>query len=302
MEIDKEDGHMDSHNITIAVGGHKGDPYIGVVVLYNLKIEESETIISLDRSLENASMMMDLVVYDNSLESDRESGSIFTYGCFRVHYFHDDTNPGVSKAYNFAASYANSLKKSWMLLLDQDTSFPVDAISTYILALKENSTVKLLAPLLRIADGRIISPSRYCCKRGFGLKQISLGLHSFKGISPVNSGMLINLEAFAVVGGYNEKVKLDFSDFQFIERFKKRFDLFCVVNVVATHAFSNEETSVEKLNERFGLYCDGARNCVHTSFLDWFQYMIVVFIRASSLVFRTKKLRFYKTMVDRFLR
>jgi GT2 family glycosyltransferase len=278
------------------------DRIVGVVVLYNCKIEDSETVLSLAKSLEDISDSMDLVVYDNSLVAAFESGSVFKYRAFIVHYFHDATNPGVSKAYNFAAQYALHLKKQWLLLLDQDTTFSIDAISNYVVVLKNYPQIKLFAPVLKLADNRIISPSRYCFKRGFALKEIAPGIHRLKKISPLNSGMLINLEAFRSVGGYNEKVKLDFSDFQFIERFKRRFDQFCVINVIAKHSFSDIEINTSKLNERFMMYCYGAKNCDRNSFIDRVIYFMVVFFRATNLVYRTKNIVFYKTFIQSYLR
>jgi rhamnosyltransferase len=275
---------------------------LAVVVIYNSRIEESETLNTLNKSLESTSDYLDVVVYDNSLDSDLVNGSVFRKGFLNIHYFHDASNPGVSKAYNIAASYGEFLEKSWLLVLDQDTSFPVDTFSKYISAVKNNFALKLFVPVLKLADGRILSPARYWCKRGFGLKRISLGLHEFNHLSPLNSGMLISLDAFTAVGGYDERVRLDFSDFMFIERFRKRFSEFFVVDVVGVQGFSDEERNVGKLNERFGWYCEGARNCEKESVWDWGQYMAVVCVRASMLAWRTGSLRFYRTLVDRFLR
>ena len=297
MNIDKEDGHKKEES-------HKGPPYIenilAVIVVFNLKLEESWTLITLNRSLKKISEYLDIVVYDNSLHSDLVNGSVFRKGCFNIHYFHDPLNPGVSKAYNFAAAYGGLLEKSWMLVLDQDTSFPLNTFTKYVSAVQDNLSIKLFAPVLKISDGRILSPSRYWCKRGFGLKKIAFGLHGFKGLSPVNSGMMISLDAFNAVGGYDERVRLDFSDFMFIERFRRKFEQFCVVDVVGVQAFSDESTNVDLLNERFGWYCEGARNCEKGSVWDWMQYMVVVCVRASMLAWRTGDVRFYRTVRERF--
>ena len=277
------------------------DNLIGIVVLYNNKIEESITLTSINESLLKNSNFLDMIVYDNSARSEIKDGSIFSEGQLIIHYFHDPTNPGVSKAYNFAAQYAVKLKKRWIMQLDQDTTFPIDAISTYVTALTNYPVIKLFVPLLKLSDGRIVSPSRYCCKRGFALRNITVGLHSLKKISPLNSGMLIDLDTFTLSGGYNEKVKLDFSDFQFIERFKRNFNQFCLINAVALQEFSNEETNAIKLNERFVFYCDGAKNSECNSLGDRLKYGLVVLLRATSLVYRTKDIIFYKTFIHHYL-
>lgn len=274
----------------------------GVVVLYNCTIEDSITLLSINASLLKNSDFLDVVVYDNSERAEIENGSRFEYGNLRIHFFHDRSNPGVSKAYNFGAKYGRDLKKKWLLLMDQDTRFPLDSIEKYLLGINLNPDLKLLAPVLKLVNGAIFSPCRYFFKRGFALKKVSLGINSLQGISVLNSGMMINMEAFSLVGGYNERVKLDFCDFLFIEKFKKLYPSCFIIDVSCEHDFSDDESDVEKLNKRFGIYCRDAKNCVQESFLDWMQYMIVVFGRASSLVLRTGKLRFYRTMVENFLR
>ena len=277
------------------------DRLIAVVVLYNCRIEDSKSIQSINESLGCAPFAMDVVVYDNSPYSEIESGSKFSKGQFNIHYFHDASNPGVSKAFNVAAEYAKRLQKKWILLLDQDTSFPLECISSYLQAIEQHPTISLFVPILKLSSGTILSPSRYRFKRGFAIKEIVLGINSLKQISPVNSGMLINLDAFTKAGGYNEKIKLDFSDFQFIERFKKVSESFYIINMVVLQEFSDEMTDVIKLNERFAFYCDGAKNCTKHSLMDSLTYFIVVLLRATSLVSRTRNIVFYKTFIQSYL-
>jgi len=308
MEELKKDGHTST-----TLSDHKGGPYIekadricsqfiGVVVLYNVRVEESVTINSLNKSLVFIDETMDLVVYDNSLESDRLSGTIFIYGGFRIHYFHDGSNPGISKAYNFAAQYGKELKKEWLLVLDQDTTFPLDSIEKYSFAIHENPEIKLIAPVLTLNNGKNVSPCRYFLKRGFALKRVLTGVNDLKKISLLNSGMLINLGAFSLVGGYNEKVRLDFCDFVFIEEFKKMYSFCFILDVKCVHDFADDNSDIEKLNGRYGNYCRDAKSCPKESVIDWVQYFVVVFVRASSLVVRTGRLAFYKTMYRNFIK
>lgn len=275
---------------------------IGIVVLYNSSIKASKTLTSINESLLKDAVFLDMIVYDNSTHAEMEDGSISTQGQLNIHYFHDPSNPGLGKAYNFAARYAQKLNKHWILLLDQDTSFPEKTIPAYLSAIIDFPGIKLFAPLLKLSDDSILSPCRYRFKRGFALKQISPGLQSFDKLSPINSGMLIELAAFEMSGGYNEKVKLDFSDFQFIERFKKKHDQFYLLNVTALQDFSNAETNTEKLNARFIYYCEGAKNSENRSYTDRFSYTLIVFLRATRLVWRTKEFIFYKTFMHHYLR
>ncbi len=277
------------------------DHFMAVVVLYNCKIKDSKSLTSINDSLAFYSYILDVVVYDNSPYSDIENESIFNRKQLTIHYFHDPTNPGVSKAYNFAAKYAEELKKKWLLLMDEDTSFPLESISNYLQAIEQHPDINLFSPILKLRTGTILSPCRYSFKRGFALKQVSAGVNSLKHISPINSGMLISLDAFIKAGGYNEKVRLDFSDFQFIERLKRVSEMFYVINIIALQEFSDEITDVVKLNKRFAFYCDGAKNCEKKSFTDRFSYFMVVLLRAMALVYRTKNIIFYKTFIQSYL-
>ncbi len=90
---------------------------LAVLVLYKSRLEDSATFVSLSSSLKNSNAKMDIVVYDNSptpmvTESEHISDN------WRIHYLHDETNPGVSKAYNEGFRIARKLQKRWLLLLD----------------------------------------------------------------------------------------------------------------------------------------------------------------------------------------
>jgi rhamnosyltransferase len=278
------------------------DEILGVVVLYNNTVDESITLTSINESLLSYSDFLDVLVYDNSEQSGLESGSVFKRGQLRIHYFHDAFNPGISMAYNFGAKYASELKKRWLLLLDQDTSFPLDSISKYLDGIKENPEIRLFAPVLRLSSGKPISPCRYFFKRGFALKRVYLGVNRLENITLLNSGMLIHLEAFLLLGGYNEDVKLDFCDYLFIEKFKKLYSSCVIIDCWCLHDFSDEGRDIGKLNLRYGGYCLDARNCDRESGLDWVQYFIVVLVRGCSLVLRTKRVVFFGTFWDKFIR
>jgi GT2 family glycosyltransferase len=74
-------------------------------------------------------------------------------------------NPGVSRAYLEGARVAAERGKRWLLLLDQDTCFPSEAITVYADALRRYPTEVLFAPVLR-AGARIVSPCAYRFPRG----------------------------------------------------------------------------------------------------------------------------------------
>jgi hypothetical protein len=114
---------------------------------------------------------------------------------------------------------------------------------------------------------------------------------------------LINVNSFIDCGGYNEQVYLDFSDFQFFERFSKHNKYFFVADIVLQQNLSNSITDSNELLSRFKIYCRCARNCVGTNCMeDIVKYFIVVLGRATKLFIRTRRLSFYKIIFSFFLR
>ena len=267
-----------------------------IIVVYNKALEDCESFQSLLQMTEKDSDL-NLYVYDNSKLPQK----IRVTEGVSILYNHDSNNSGVSIAYNLGARYAEKTHKKWILLLDQDTTLPKRILNSYQEALQKNPSLKLFAPMLMLQNGKIFSPCIYKFKRGFHPKEVTSGVHSLYKLAPVNSGMLINLNAFLEVGGYNNKVKLDFSDFQFIERFRRKYSTFYVLDIQCLQDFSNDEVSYTSQLNRFIYYSNGARNIDKLNILDKIQYGAVVFLRAFRLTTKYKKLGFISVFIKSYL-
>lgn len=273
---------------------------LAVIVLYNLPLQNSKTFQSILISLKESNEKLDILIYDNSYYSQVVDMDTISSN-LKLTYYHDKNNSGLSKAYNYAAKIADKHHKYWVLFFDQDTSFTTNIFNQYNTAIQNNPTIKLFVPILKLKNQQIFSPCRYKFKRGFLLKNIIPGIYKLSNLSPVNSGILVYLDAFNEVGGYNNKVRLDFSDFQFIERYKKYYTNFCVIDAVGIQDFSNNEQDVQKLNSRYAFFCEGAKNCDRNNLEDSVQYFLIALMRASTLFYRTGSIRFYKTFFNSYL-
>ncbi|MDR2270634.1 MAG: glycosyltransferase [Sphingobacterium sp.] len=275
------------------------DKILAIVVIYNKGLSDSETLISLGADIVREGSVLDLFIYDNS--AIQQSGASIRGFNILNHHF-DGENVGVSAAYNMGAKYAKALGKEWVLLLDQDTSFFPGALKEYCKNVEENSEVNLFSPIIKLASGVIFSPFKKIFKRGIALKEVSPIRYSLKRYAPVNSGILVRVAAFEMAGGYNEKVKLDFSDMEFISRFSNHNDNFKVINTICLQDFSNDITDVEVLNRRFAFFCDGVKNCRRKNVYEDFQYFVVVLIRLIMLMVRTRKTRFITTFYKNYIK
>lgn len=264
-----------------------------VVVLYQQPLEKSTAYQSLKTNAGNHDFDYAFFVYDNSQcrQSTLE----------KVYYVHDAGNSGVSSAYNQAAQYAKENGFQWLLLSDQDTSYPEAVLEKYAYVIRNYPDIKLIAPKVRTHKGVLLSPCRYTHKRGKCLPSIESGKLLMNGLSVINSGMMVNVDTFVSAGGYNEKVPLDLSDHQFIERYKRKERFFLVLDAEILQDFSNEETNADKLYKRFRIFADAVKNCERTNIIDSVDYFVLIFRRAIKLTIRTKQIRFIKYFVNTYI-
>jgi GT2 family glycosyltransferase len=244
---------------------------------------------SITRNVEQLkNIEMSLFIYDNSPYSSEAPNLL---GINQI-YRHDATNPGVSKAYNCGFQYAKELGYDWVILMDQDTILTNSGLNEYLKSINNFPDILIHAPILKSGE-TIISPSLYKFRRGFPIKTIEPGIKQLGKISPLNSGMCINAKVFNEMGVYNEKIRLDFSDFDFIRRVAGKVKRFVLMPVVFSHSLSSEDETFESAAMRYKFYCNGAYHSIINSF-DNYILGIVVFLRGFKLSVKFKKLIFFK--------
>lgn len=271
-----------------------------VIVIYNTKLENSITFSSLTNSLKEINDgKVNLVVYDNSPKSQEIESDSFPE--WSITYIHDLQNPGVSKAYNVAAKISRKLGLKWILLTDQDTEFPKNAISSYLESVNNYKDIKLFVPILK-SGGVPYSPCKYYFGKGVIWKKASAGVYSLKNKSVLNSGIFVNLDAFTSAGGYNESIQLYFSDFDFISRFEKIFPNFCVIDLLCNHELSDVvKVDLGAAKRRFNYYCEGAYQSSNSK-LHFIQLFITIFLRSVKLSVKYKSIEFLKIFFKYYLR
>ena len=198
----------------------------------------------------------------------------------------DSSNGGLSKAYNKAAEIAREKGYEWLLLLDQDTTFPDGATDEYLRLADAASAQTVIAPRLVSSDGKHLSP----CRRGFFGKSVAgnlkSGIYPLGEAMPVNSGTCLRIGEIERCGGYDARLHLDFVDFDFIGRFAKIFASakLQLMDSVAIQDFANDTADAEKMLIRFKSFLNDSRT--HPESLT------VVLRHTLSLTLRTKKLCF----------
>lgn len=276
------------------------DKLLIVLVLYKRDLKASESFQSIIDSLKITDNSTSVFIYDNS---PRPINSIDSSNELIVHYKTDISNPGVSKAYNEGFTYAKKNGKQWLLLLDQDTSFKDDFLQKYYDAFNNNPDIFLFAPILKLDSGEIYSPCKYKFPRTSILKKIDPGMKDIKNLSLLNSGILISASTFQEVGGYNEGLSLDFSDFEFLDRYRKIKDRFVVVDTEAVHGFSGVQDELDVSLLRFRRYCQSSlvMCSIHHSILDKIKLVTIALLRSIKLSLKFKSAKFAIIFVKIFI-
>jgi rhamnosyltransferase len=270
-----------------------------VLVLYQQSLEGSITFQSLGPLVRNLSAPLPLLVYDNSPTPMGRPGPGSHEG-WDIHYVHDPSNPGISRAYLAGARMAAARSKRWLLLLDQDTLFPPDSLVRYLAAIRRYPDVRLFAPILK-SQKRLISPCLYRFKLGFRLQRIQPGARALAGLSVLNSGMCVAVEDYLAVGGHDVRIGLDFADHEFIGRFKRRHDTFVVVGAECAHDFFRATArSTASHLARFQFYCSGAKYS-SKGLMDRILTAGVVWARACLLSYRHGSLGFLRVAAGTLL-
>lgn len=255
-----------------------------IVILYNQKFENTNVYISLLSKIDN---IKDIYIWDNSL-NELLNQDLLDKG---YNYIYSKNNMGVSYPYNRGLEYAMKNDYRWVTFLDQDTIFPATYLSILHSSLNENPDIKLFCPRHKINNERFLSPVKAICNiTRLSIKRIQ-GKFPIRKYSVINSGLTIKMELYVLTGGYNEKVFLDYSDFEFIKRCSQVIDNGFCLDIDCIQDFSNEQRDTTLLLKRLILFCCSVKGCNKKECKDFVGYNLVVLKRIFSLSFRLKSFK-----------
>ncbi|MGG5343373.1 glycosyltransferase [Enterococcus sp. AZ192] len=200
------------------------------IVLYQTEFAQTPSYVLLKDAL-LTKKSIHLFVYDNSAKAQED----VLFHEQNVHYFHDETNPGLAVAYNAAKDYCTEIQGDLLLLLDQDTTIKASYIET-LLGLNIATDIGAYVPIVQ-SHGRQISPvlsERYI---GRASTFPEAGMYTEK-IMSINSGTALPMETLQLLNTFNLEFPLDFLDhwlFWQLHRLQKKI---CVLDEHVDHELS----------------------------------------------------------------
>lgn len=275
-----------------------------VVVLYNCKVSESETLITLNQALDAFDEKLPVLVYDNTKELEINENN-FSFSKLVVEYYHNPSNPGISSAYNLAITKGNQNNKSWLLLLDQDSSLNQDYFEELILSIDNNSSnedVVCYIPKVFLKTGVQISPSKLRLG-GFSRTVTQVGLHK-DSITAINSGTLINIDFIEAIGGFSSQFPLDMLDHWYFREIFNHKKMIYVLNTKNVHELSVKTFENSVSINRYKIILEAEKEFYRSNFLNYFIYKYRLCCRLFKQLFYSDKTYLkmsFKSLIGNFL-
>jgi GT2 family glycosyltransferase len=222
-----------------------------VVVLYQLRPDQSPTIATLARSyqrIRGSGAGVYLIIFDNSPKPQQVDIPL----PFEHRYVHDATNGGLAQAYNFALDSDPGSASQWLLLLDQDSTLPDDFLEEVFKALAligQDDLVAAAVPKV-LQHGRPISPALVKGGRIRPIPKPITGVCPFP-VTAINAGTLIRKNFLYAIGGFNRQFKLDYLDHWLFAEIKRRGKKVYITGAVSNHDLSIGNTNHPVSAERY---------------------------------------------------
>lgn len=196
---------------------------------------------------------INIYIYDNTVRSENVNLPEFQNE-INIKYFSFNENRGISKAYNHLVNLALKDGFKWIVFLDQDTMLPLDFYLKYIDSISEikQTSQKIAVPVVK-SEQHILSPFIYKNYRSRFLKEVPSFIN-LKKHSAINTGVLINCNYFNKIGGYNDKLFLDFCDHDFFDKLRGSDNKICVINTELKQDFSTNTNTLDKALTRYRIF------------------------------------------------
>lgn len=227
------------------------------IVLYKEKLENSVTFKTLVESIvkyNRDNTIVQIMVYDNT--PNEGSNSLFKEQYqyndeVEVLYYTENQNKGLPYAYNLFGIEAQKLNKKWVVFLDQDTELPMDFFERYLQA---NNDILIYCPLVFNSTG-LMSPAFYKKFRSSQMDVPKSKSIALKDTSCINSGLMVNVDFFNKIGGYNTKLFLDFCDHDFLIKVKNNnIQQLGIIQTSLTQEFSAHTNTKPQAIFRYKLF------------------------------------------------
>ena len=221
-----------------------------LVVLYNKKAFDSETILSIKNYISEIAIEVQLLLWNNSSIkiTNVELDFLSSFVPHKI-YGNDGCNTSLSEIYT--RIYQDCDDDDILLIFDHDTIIPEGYFSELLIAISENPDINLFLPIVK-HHNLIISPSKNYGVKGIYWKRPNLGILPAKHITAINSGMAIRCQYLKhKFVGYNLELKFYETDNDFMYKYCRENRELFVLSSQMNHSLGFYDDSVNSKLNRF---------------------------------------------------
>lgn len=226
------------------------------IICYKERYYETNSFKDLVASYEKngKSQELHIFVFDNTDILDWKIENR-TFKDITIHYEHDKKNPGIAFGVNRVGDFARKNNIEWIVILDQDTRLPTNFYDVYSSFSTLGNSSDIAFPKV-YAGKSLISPCKYNLYRASQLiiDRKFEGEIELKNLSVINSGMMIRESLLSGNNGYNEALRLDFCDHEFIERLNNKSIFGHILGISLNQNFSADTNNKSQAISRYKLY------------------------------------------------
>ena len=183
----------------------------------------------LNRVIESIVNQVDyVVIVDNGSDAIFSIMSHYEDGFF---WITNIENYGIAKALNQGIKFAGTLGAKWVITLDQDSECASNIISEYKKYINEDK-IGVLCPV------EIERNCKVYMNIGKPLQEIE---------KAITSGSFINMDIFEKTGGFQEELFIDYVDYDFCEKVRRKGYKICRVNTTTIVQESGQSSMKELL-------------------------------------------------------
>lgn len=247
----------------------KENKILFLIVLYNKKIQESQSIMNL---VKNSNLLHNdlIIIWDNSPIPDNDESSLIklNYKIFRT-----PENISLSDIYNNCVDlYKYNFDNIW--IFDDDSSIEKKMIELFKISIISNPTINLFLPKVKV-ENQIVSPGKFVFIKAKYFKLNISGIIPSKGIIGIMSGTCISMNFFIKYQyNFDTQLKIYGIDTKFyLDYCKKENNLF-VIDYEMQHDLSFfTETNIDKIILKFKDHTTSLRKVIGNKSLFHFIFL-----------------------------
>jgi len=202
-----------------------------VLVTYN---PEKEGLVALLQSIEK--QVQNIFIVDNT---PNRASCLEGIKRDNISILYLEENRGIAYAQNIGINKALGNKSDYIMLSDQDTSYPVNYVKNMLESFKCQSKIAAVAPLFKDTN-QVKANEGFHVKRLVGSKRIypTEGLHDVFQV--IASGKIIDSKYLGDIGLMDENLFIDCVDLEWCWRARKKgYKIIGNANVVVTHTLGD---------------------------------------------------------------